>query len=132
MSMTDPVADMLTRIRNANTARHEKVDVPLSKLKLAIAQVLRDEGYVKHFQVVEEGGHEVLRVFLKYAPDRQTVISGIRRVSKPGRRVYVGRDRIPPVLNGLGIAILSTPKGVMSDKGARQANVGGELLCTVW
>ena len=131
--MTDPIADMLTRIRNASRARHESVDVPSSKLKMEIARVLKEQGYIRDYKLVDEDKPQpTLRIFLKYGPDRTQVITGIRRVSTPGRRVYTGKDRIPRVLGGLGIAILSTPRGVMSDREARRAGVGGEVLCYVW
>ena len=132
MQITDPVADMLTRIRNANSAKHESVDVPASNLKKAIAQILLDEGYIKSFQVIEDGTQGVIRIALKYLPGKEKVISGLRRVSKPGLRVYAGADELPKVLKGLGIAIISTSKGVMTDKKARQAHVGGEVLAFVW
>ncbi len=132
MSMTDPVADMLTRIRNASKAKHEKVDVPSSTLKAEVARILKEEGYIKNVKVVTEGERAVLRIFLKYSPANAGVISGLERVSKPGRRIYAGKDEVPRVLNGLGISIVSTSKGVMTDKAARAANVGGELLCRVW
>ena len=130
MHITDPVADMLTRIRNANNAKHETVDVPASNMKKSIAQILLDEGYIKAFQVVEDGTQGVIRITLKYGKEK--VISGLRRVSKPGLRVYVGTDELPRVLRGLGIAIVSTSKGVMTDKAARAAHVGGEVLAFVW
>ena len=132
MQITDPVADMLTRIRNANTAKHESVDVPASNLKKAIAQILLDEGYIKSFEVVEDGTQGIIRIQLKYLAGKEKVISGLRRVSKPGLRVYAGADELPRVLKGLGIAIISTSKGVMTDKKARQAHVGGEVLAFVW
>ena len=132
MQITDPVADMLTRIRNANSAKHDTVDVPASNLKKAIAQILLDEGYIKAFQVVEDGTQGVIRITLKYNAGKEKVISGLRRVSKPGLRVYVGADELPRVLRGLGIAIVSTSKGVMTDKAARAAHVGGEVLEFVW
>lgn len=132
MQITDPVADMLTRIRNANSAKHDTVDVPASNLKKAIAQILLDEGYIKAFQVVEDGTQGVIRITLKYNAGKEKVISGLRRVSKPGLRVYVGTDELPRVLRGLGIAIVSTSKGVMTDKAARAAHVGGEVLAFVW
>lgn len=132
MSVTDSLADMLTRIRNGSSARHDKVDIPTSRLKEAIAKVLRDEGYVKNYKVIlDERKHGTLRIFLKYDPDRKGVIN-LKRVSKPSRRVYVGKDEIPSVLKGLGISILSTSKGVLTDKEARRANVGGEVLCYIW
>ena len=132
MQITDPVADMLTRIRNANTAKHESVDVPASNLKKAIAQILLDEGYIKSFEVVEDGTQGIIRIQLKYLAGKEKVISGLRRVSKPGLRVYGGADELPRVLKGLGIAIISTSKGVMTDKKARANHVGGEVLAFVW
>ena len=132
MQITDPVADMLTRIRNANTAKHESVDVPASNLKKAIAKILLDEGYIKSYEVVEDGTQGVIRIQLKYLAGKEKVISGLRRVSKPGLRVYAGADELPRVLKGLGIAIVSTSKGVMTDKKAREAHVGGEVLAFVW
>ena len=132
MQITDPVADMLTRIRNANTAKHEKVDVPASNLKKSIAQILLDEGYIKAYEIVDDGTQGIIRITLKYNAGKEKVISGLRRVSKPGLRVYVGADELPQVLRGLGIAIVSTSKGVMTDKAARAAHVGGEVLAFVW
>ena len=132
MQITDPVADMLTRIRNANSAKHETVDVPASNLKKAIAQILLDEGYIKSFQIVEDGTQGVIRITLKYLAGKEKVISGLRRVYKPGLRVYAGADELPRVLKGLGIAIISTSKGVMTDKAARANHVGGEVLAFVW
>ena len=132
MQITDPVADMLTRIRNANTAKNESVDVPASNLKKAIAQILLDEGYIKSFEVVEDGTQGIIRIQLKYLAGKEKVISGLRRVSKPGLRVYAGADELPRVLKGLGIAIISTSKGVMTDKAARANHVGGEVLAFVW
>ena len=132
MQITDPVADMLTRIRNANTAKHESVDVPASNLKKAIAKILLDEGYIKSYEVVEDGTQGVIRIQLKYLACKEKVISGLRRVSKPGLRVYAGADELPRVLKGLGIAIISTSKGVMTDKTARANHVGGEVLAFVW
>ncbi|MGM9558283.1 MAG: 30S ribosomal protein S8 [Oscillospiraceae bacterium] len=132
MQITDPVADMLTRIRNANTAKHATVDVPASNLKKAIAQILLDEGYIKAYEVVEDGTQGVIRITLKYLAGKEKVISGLRRVSKPGLRVYAGADELPKVLKGLGIAIISTSKGVMTDKKARENHVGGEVLAFVW
>ena len=132
MQITDPVADMLTRIRNANTAKHEKVDVPASNMKKSIAQILLDEGYIKSFEIVEDGTQGIIRITLKYLAGKEKAISGLRRVSKPGLRVYAGADELPKVLKGLGIAIISTSKGVMTDKKARLANVGGEVLAFVW
>ena len=132
MQITDPVADMLTRIRNANTAKHEKVDVPASNLKKSIAQILLDEGYIKAYDIVEDGTQGIIRIQLKYLSGKEKVISGLRRVSKPGLRVYAGADELPKVLKGLGIAIISTSKGVMTDKAARANHVGGEVLAFVW
>ena len=132
MKITDPVADMLTRIRNANTAKHESVDVPASNLKKAIAKILLDEGYIKSYEVVEDGTQGVIRIQLKYLAGKEKVISGLRRVSKPGLRVYAGADELPRVLKGLGIAIISTSKGVMTDKAARANHVGDEVLAFVW
>lgn len=132
MHITDPVADMLTRIRNANNAKHETVDVPCSNMKKSIAQILLDEGYIKAFQIVDDGTQGIIRITLKYNAGKQQVISGLRRVSKPGLRVYVGADELPRVLRGLGIAIVSTSKGVMTDKAARAAHVGGEVLAFIW
>jgi small subunit ribosomal protein S8 len=132
MSMTDPVADMLTRIRNASSARHEKCLVPRSRLKIRIAEVLKEEGFIKDFLVHEDGPQGALTILLKYSADREPAISDIKRVSKPGLRRYVPTGSIPRVLNGMGIAILSTSKGVMADREARKQKVGGELICTVW
>ena len=132
MHITDPVADMLTRIRNANNAKHETVDVPASNMKKSIAQILLDEGYIKAFQIVEDGTQGIIRITLKYNAGKEKVISGLRRVSKPGLRVYVGADELPQVLRGLGIAIVSTSKGVMTDKAGRAAHVGGEVLAFIW
>ena len=132
MQLTDPVADMLTRIRNANTAKHEKVDVPASNLKKSIAQILLDEGYIKAYEIVDDGTQGIIRITLKYLAGKEKVISGLRRVSKPGLRVYAGADELPKVLKGLGIAIISTSKGVMTDKAARANHVGGEVLAFVW
>jgi len=132
MAMTDPIADMLTRIRNAGMAQHPKLDIPSSNVKVAIAEVLKDLGYIKNFKVISDDLQGVLRVYLKYDEQNNTVIHEIIRVSKPGRRVYVGQDDIPRIKNGLGAAILSTSKGVMDDAAAREAQVGGEVLCTIW
>ena len=132
MQITDPVADMLTRIRNANSAKHETVDVPASNLKKAIAQILLDEGYIKAFNLVDNGNQGVIHITLKYQAKKQQVISGLRRISKPGLRIYAGADEIPYVLKGLGIAIISTSKGVMTDKKARELHIGGEVLAFVW
>ena len=132
MQITDSIADMLTRIRNANSAKHDSVDVPASNIKKSIAQILLDEGYIKGFQVIEDGKQGVLDIQLKYGPNKSQVITGLRRVSKPGLRIYTNVEDMPKVMKGLGIAILSTPKGVMTDKDARKANVGGEVLAFVW
>lgn len=132
MQITDPVADMLTRIRNANSAKHETVDVPASNLKKAIAEILLNEGYIKSYQIVDDGTQGIIRIALKYLPNKEKVITGLRRVSKPGLRVYAGADELPKVLKGLGIAIISTSKGVMTDKSARAGHVGGEVLAFVW
>ncbi|RKI70100.1 30S ribosomal protein S8 [bacterium 1xD42-67] len=132
MQITDPIADMLTRIRNANNAKHDTVDVPASNMKKSIAQILLEEGYIKNFQLIDDGTQGVIRIALKYNAGKEKVISGLKRVSKPGLRVYAGADELPKVLRGLGIAIVSTSKGVMTDKKARQAHVGGEVLAFVW
>ena len=132
MHITDPVADMLTRIRNANSAKHDTVDVPASNMKKSIAQILLDEGYIKSFQVIDDNIQGIIRITLKYNAGKEKVITGLRRVSKPGLRVYVGADELPQVLRGLGIAIVSTSKGIMTDKAARAAHVGGEVLAFVW
>ena len=132
MHITDPIADMLTRIRNANNAKHDTVDVPASNMKKSIAQILLDEGYIKNFQVVEDGTQGGIHISLKFNAGKEKVITGLRRVSKPGLRVYAGADELPRVLHGLGIAIGSTSKGVMTDKAARAAHVGGEVLTFVW
>ena len=132
MQITDPVADMLTRIRNANSAKHETVDVPASNLKKAIAQILLDEGYIKAFNLVENGNQGIIHITLKYLAKKEQVITGLRRISKPGLRIYAGADEIPYVLKGLGIAIISTSKGVMTDKKARELHIGGEVLAFVW
>lgn len=132
MQITDPIADMLTRIRNAGTARHESVDVPASKMKKAIAQILLDEGYIKAFQLVDDGTQGLIRITLKYGANRIKAITDLKRVSKPGLRVYAGAQELPRVLHGLGIAIVSTSKGVMTDKKARELNIGGEVLAFVW
>lgn len=132
MQITDPIADMLTRIRNAAGAKHETVDIPASKMKKAIAEILLEEGYIKNFQTMEDGTQGVIRITLKYLSNKEKAIQGLRRVSKPGLRVYAGADELPRVLKGLGIAIISTSKGVMTDKQARKENVGGEVLAFVW
>ncbi|MBR5510304.1 MAG: 30S ribosomal protein S8 [Lachnospiraceae bacterium] len=133
MTTNDPIADMLTRIRNANTAKHDTVDVPASKMKLAIADILVDEGYIAKYDLVDNGNFKDIRITLKYGKDKNDkIIAGIKRISKPGLRVYAGKDNMPKVLGGLGIAIVSTNKGVMTDKKARELNVGGEVLAFVW
>ena len=132
MSMTDPIADMLTRVRNAQRASHELVNIPSSKLKINVAKVLKSEGYIKNFRIISDGQHRFIRVFLKYDEEGVAIIEGIKRVSKPGCRVYAGSDEIPKVLNGYGINILSTSKGLMTDNEARKVGVGGEILCAVW
>ena len=133
MTISDPIADMLTRIRNANTAKHDTVDVPASKMKLAIAQILFDEGYIKKFDVIEDGNFKTIHITLKYGADKnEKIISGIKRISKPGLRVYAGKEDMPKVLGGLGVAIVSTNHGVITDKKARELGVGGEVLAFVW
>jgi small subunit ribosomal protein S8 len=132
MHITDPIADMLTRVRNANSAKHDTVDVPASKMKKSIAAILLVEGYIKNYQVIDDGTQGIIRIALKYNPGKEKVITGLRRVSKPGLRVYVGAEELPRVLRGLGIAIVSTSKGVMTDRKAREAHVGGEVLAFVW
>ena len=133
MTMSDPIADMLTRIRNANTAKHDTVDVPASKMKLAIAQILLDEGYITKYDVIEDGSFKSIHITLKYGADKnEKIISGIKRISKPGRRMYVNKEELPKVLGGLGIAIISTNQGVITDKKARELQVGGEVLAFVW
>ena len=130
--MTDPIADMLNRISNGLLARHKQVTVPSSKVKVAVARILKEEGYIKNYQVTRDEPQPTLRIVLKYDDDRQPIISKLRRVSKPGRRMYVGRDEIPWVLNGMGVAILSTPRGIVTGQQARRLKVGGEVLCYVW
>jgi small subunit ribosomal protein S8 len=132
MSLTDPIANFLTLIRNALQAKHQKVDIPSSKLLVEMTKILKEEGYVTNFKVTEEGSRSILRVYLKYGPKGERVIAGLRRVSRPGCRVYTSKERIPLVLGGLGISILSTPKGVLTGAQARKAGVGGEVLCNVW
>ena len=133
MTMSDPIADMLTRIRNANTAKHDTVDVPASKMKIAIADILVDEGYIVKYDIIDENNFKTIRITLKYGADKnEKIISGIKRISKPGLRVYAGKDKIPQVLGGLGIAILSTNQGIITDKQARKLQVGGEVLAFVW
>ena len=133
MTMSDPIADMLTRIRNANTAKHDTVDVPASKMKLAIAEILLEEGYIKKYDIIEDGNFKTIHITLKYGADKtEKIISGIKRISKPGLRVYAGKEDMPKVLGGLGIAIISTNQGVITDKKARELGVGGEVLAFVW
>ncbi len=133
MTMSDPIADMLTRIRNANTAKHDTVDVPASKMKLAIAEILFNEGYIAKYDIIEDGNFKTIRITLKYGADKnEKVITGLKRISKPGLRVYANKEDLPRVLGGLGTAIISTNHGVVTDKEARKLNVGGEVLCFVW
>ena len=133
MTMSDPIADMLTRIRNANTAKHDTVDVPVSKIKVAIADILVKEGYVAKYDIVEDGNFKNIRITLKYGADKnEKIITGLKRISKPGLRIYAGAEELPKVLGGLGIAIISTNKGILTDKEARKENVGGEVLAFVW
>ena len=132
MVMTDPIADLLTRIRNANVVHHDKVEIPASKIKRAVVQILKEEGFVKDFEVLSDGKQGVLRVSLKYGPERDRVITGIKRISKPGLRVYAKKEQLPKVLGGLGIAIISTSQGIMSDKQARKIGLGGEVIAFVW
>ena len=133
MTMSDPIADMLTRIRNANTAKHDTVDIPASKIKVAIAGILLDEGYITKYDIIEDGNFKTIRITLKYGSDKnEKIITGLKRISKPGLRVYAGKDELPRVLGGLGIAILSTNQGIITDKEARKLQVGGEVLAFVW
>ena len=133
MTMSDPIADMLTRIRNANTAKHDTVDIPSSKMKIAIADILVDDGFIEKYDLIDEGAFKTIRITLKYGADKnEKIITGIKRISKPGLRIYAGKDEIPTVLGGLGIAILSTNKGIITDKEARKLQVGGEVLAFVW
>ena len=132
MTMTDPIADMLTRIRNANMVHHDTVEIPGSKIKLSIAEILKQEGFIKDFDFKKDNKQGTIKVFLKYGPSREKVLSGLKRISKPGLRVYAQKDELPKVLSGLGIAIISTSLGIMSDKSARKAGVGGEVLCYIW
>lgn len=132
MSMTDPIADLLTRIRNALIARHDRVDVPASKIKVAIVRILKDEGFIKNFKVSKDNKQGMIRVFLKYSDRNSPVINGLERISKPGRRVYQKATDIVPVLSGLGVAIVSSSSGVMTDKEARRQNIGGEMICQIW
>jgi len=130
--LTDPIADFLTRIRNANTVYHETTEIPASNIKKAIAGILKEEGFIKDYEVIDDGKQGIIRIYLKYGSNRERVISGLKRISKPGLRVYAGKDEVPRVLGGLGIAILSTSKGILTDKQARRLGVGGEVLCYVW
>jgi small subunit ribosomal protein S8 len=132
MTMTDPIADMLTRIRNALKASHEQVDIPSSKIKISIAKVLKAEGYVRNFKIISDGRHRLIRIFLKYDENGVPIIGGVKRVSKPSCRVYAGYDEIPKVLNGYGVNIISTSKGLLTDREARKLRVGGEILCSLW
>ncbi len=132
MQITDPIADMLTRIRNANSSKHETVNIPSSKMKIEIAKILLDEGYIAGYEVIEDGLQGIIKVTLKYGANKQKVITGLKRISKPGLRVYASKDELPRVLRGLGIAIISTSKGIMTDKQARSENVGGEVLAFIW
>lgn len=132
MAMTDPIADFLTRIRNGNMVMHETVEVPSSRIKLSIADILREEGYIKDYEYIEDGKQGTIRLYLKYGPNKQKVITGLKRISKPGLRVYVKKDDIPKVLGGLGTAVISTSKGLMTDKKARNAKLGGEVVCYIW
>ena len=132
MTMTDPIADMLTRIRNANTVGHATVEIPASKMKKAIAEILKEEGYIRGYEVIEDGKQGIIKVSMKYGPDKTKVISGIKKISKPGLKVYAKAEDVPKVLGGLGIAIISTSNGLITDKQARQLGVGGEVICYVW
>lgn len=132
MSLSDPIADMLTRIRNANIARHDKTDIPASRLKGEIARILQEEGYIKSYRHIDDKKQGILRVYLKYSKEKQRVISGVKRISKPGRRIYVDKDDLPKILNGMGVAILSTSSGVMTAAHCNREGVGGEILCYVW
>ena len=132
MGMSDPIADMLTRIRNASSVFHDRVDVPASNLKRELARILKEEGYIRDYKVTDDGKQGVLRIYLKYVPPKREVITGIKRISKPGRRVYAKSDQVPRVLGGLGVAVLSTSRGVMTDREARKRRIGGEVICYVW
>jgi len=132
MGMTDPIADFLTRIRNANMVCHETVEIPSSKMKVAIASILKEEGYIKDFEVIDDARQGIIRIYLKYGPNKERVITGLKRISKPGLRVYVKKDEIPKVLGGLGTAVISTSRGLMTDKQARKEGVGGEVICYIW
>lgn len=130
--MTDPIADFLTRIRNANMAYHEKVEVPASRVKRAIAEIMKNEGFIKDYEYIEDGKQGILRIYLKYGPNKERVITGLKRISRPGLRIYARKDQLPRVLGGLGIAVISTSKGIMTDKQARREGVGGEVICYIW
>ncbi|MGI6345335.1 MAG: 30S ribosomal protein S8 [Bacillota bacterium] len=132
MVMTDPIADLLTRIRNANIAYHETLDAPASKMKASLANILKEEGYIRDYDIIDDGKQGILRIRLKYGPNKERVITGLKRISRPGLRVYARKDQIPRVLGGLGIAIISTSRGLMTDKTARQEGIGGEVICYVW
>lgn len=132
MVMTDPIADFLTRIRNANMVMHEKVEIPASKTKVALAEILKSEGFIKDFEQIEDGKQGIIRVYLKYGADREKVITGLKRISKPGLKVYCKKDEVPRVLGGLGVAIISTSKGIVTDKEARKLGLGGEVICYIW
>lgn len=130
--MTDPIADFLTRIRNANQVYKERVEIPASKMKKELAELLKNEGFIKTYEFIDDGKQGILRLYLKYGPNREKVITGLKRISKPGLRIYVKKDEVPKVLGGLGVAVISTPKGLMTDKQARQAGLGGEVICYIW
>jgi small subunit ribosomal protein S8 len=130
--LTDPIADMLTRIRNSILIKAEKVDIPASRLKVEIAKIMKEEGFIKSYKIIKDRKQGVLRVTLKYAPDNKPIVEGLKRISKPGRRVYVGKDEVPSVMSGMGIAVVTTPKGILTDKACRREGVGGEVLCYIW
>ncbi|HAN86694.1 MAG: 30S ribosomal protein S8 [Bacillota bacterium] len=132
MVLTDPIADMLTRIRNANTVTHEVVEIPASRMKAELAKIMKDEGYIRGFEVARGDKYEVIKVYMKYGPSKQKTIHGLKRISKPGLRVYVKKDEVPKVLNGLGTAVISTSRGLMTDRQAREAGLGGEVICYMW
>ncbi|MEW6771569.1 MAG: 30S ribosomal protein S8 [Bacillota bacterium] len=132
MVMTDPIADFLTRIRNANMVYHSTAEIPASKMKVALAQILKEEGFIKDYELIEDGKQGIIRIYLKYGANRERVITGLKRISKPGLRVYARKDQVPRVLGGLGVAILSTSKGIMTDKQARKMKLGGEVICYIW
>lgn len=132
MVLTDPIADMLTRIRNGSSVKHDSVDIPASKMKVEVARILKEEGYIRDYKVIEDNKQGIIRIYFKYGPNQEKVITGIKRISKPGLRVYANKDEVPRVLGGLGIAILSTSHGIMTDKSARESNIGGEVVCYVW